>query len=409
MVTLRPFERQGRKLMNKQITISGTGCCLVDQIYPDIDFSTPDVTKYLSGTKGDGGLHPGRLVFSEQFETYAGADLQSVIDQMAMNRSEPTLNVGGPSIVALIHAAQLLQDSHAEIRFFGVRGNDSAGEFLHTKLEQTPVNHENLRVIEGSTASTIVLSDPTYNNGHGERIFINNIGASWNFGPQDLDERFFESDIVVFGGTALVPGLHDGLTELLKRSKSKGCITVVNTVYDFRSELQKPGQRWHLGKTDDSYQYIDLLIMDREEALHLSGETGVFEAGKFFTEKGVSSFIITNGTENTTCYSDGRLFQPVSHENFPVSADLIHDLKDFRGGDTTGCGDNFVGGVLASMAWQLKKENEKLDLAECISWGTVSGGYCCFHVGGTLIEMEPGEKLELIQPYFDRYNTQING
>ncbi len=163
------------------------------------------------------------------------------------------------------------------------------------------------------------------------------------------------------------------------------------------------------GETDDSYQFIDLLIMDREEALHLSGETGVLEAGKFFTEKGVSSLIITNGTENTTCYSDGRLFKPVSYENFPVSVDLIHDLKGFRGGDTTGCGDNFVGGVLASMAWQLQEETGKLDLAECISWGTVSGGYCCFHVGGTLIEMEPGEKLELILPYFDRYNARING
>lgn len=395
--------------MKTPITISGTGCCLVDQIYPDIDFSDQNVSKYMSRSKGDGGLHPGRLVFSEQFESYAGADLQSAVDQMTRNRSKPTFNVGGPSIVALIHAAQLLQDSHAEIRFFGARGNDGAGEFLHAKLEQTPVNHEKLRVIEGSTPSTIVLSDPAYNNGHGERMFINNIGASWNFGPQDLDERFFESDIVVFGGTALVPGLHDGLTELLKRSKSTGCITVVNTVYDFRSELQKPGQRWHLGKTDHSYKYIDLLIMDREEAMHLSGEKGIFEAGKFFTEKGVSSFIITNGTENTTCFSDGRLFKPVSYEHFPVSADLIRDLKDFRGGDTTGCGDNFVGGVLASMAWQLQEEKEKQDLTECISWGTVSGGYCCFHVGGTLIEMEPGEKLELIRPYFDRYNTRING
>ena len=46
--------------MKEPITISGAGCCLVDQIYPDIDFSATNVTKYMSRTKGDGGLHPGQ-------------------------------------------------------------------------------------------------------------------------------------------------------------------------------------------------------------------------------------------------------------------------------------------------------------------------------------------------------------
>ena len=50
---------------------------------------------------------------------------------------------------------------------------------------------------------------------------------------------------------------------------------------------------------------MDLLIMDREEALHLSGKKDLAQAGKFFMDQGVSSFIITNGTENTICYSDG--------------------------------------------------------------------------------------------------------
>ena len=53
-------------------------------------------------------------------------------------------------------------------------------------------------------------------------------------------------------------------------------------------------------------------------------------------------------------------------------------------------------------------EKRILDLMECIAWGTVSGGYCCYHVGGTFIEMDPGEKLELIRPYFDRYKEQLN-
>jgi sugar/nucleoside kinase (ribokinase family) len=394
--------------MNRPITISGAGCCLVDQIYPDIDFSGPAVSKYMSRVKGDGGLYPGRLVFSEQFEAFADKELHSAVSEISQDRKEPTLNVGGPSIVALIHASQLLQGSPAEVRFYGARGDDNEGKFLQTKLEQTPVRLEHFRIAEGDTPTTIVLSDPNHNLGHGERIFINNIGASWNFGPDELKEDFFDADIVVFGGTALVPNLHDGLSDLLIRAKNAGCITIVNTVYDFRNEFANPGEPWPLGQGQDSYSHIDLLIMDREEALHLSGMKDLSEAGRFFKQQGVASYIITDGTEDTWCYSDGSLFKSLSRNTYPVSAKLISDLQGFEGGDTTGAGDNFVGGILASLAWQMQEETDQPDLAHCIAWGTVSGGYCCFHVGGTFIEMEPGEKLELIKPYLNQYWEQIN-
>ncbi len=394
--------------MAKRITLSGAGCCLVDQIYPDIDFSDPHVDRLMSRKKEDGGLFPGRLVFSEQFEAFSGMDLKSLADELSIGRAEAVFNVGGPSIVALIHAAQLLQDISAEVSFYGVRGKDKAGEYLQSKLEQTPVKLKHFLSAEGTTASTIVLSDPNYNQGHGERIFINDIGAAWKFGPENLNEEFYESDIVVFGGTALVPHLHDGLKDLLKLSKSKGALTVVNTVYDFRSELGNPGRRWTLGGRSDSFKFIDLLIMDREEAQHLSGKEDLEEAGRYFIDQGVSSYIITNGTEDTTCGSNGKPFHLPGRKRYPVSKSLIKDLKHHTGGDTTGCGDNFVGGVLASMAWQLSENKQVLDLEECIAWGTVSGGYGCYHLGGTHIEQEPGEKLGNIRPYFDHFIKQIH-
>jgi sugar/nucleoside kinase (ribokinase family) len=397
------------KILKKTIHISGAGCCLVDQIYPDINFSDPRVAPFMSRRKGDGGLHPGRLVFSEQFEKFSRRNLSASVAEISRDRPEPVFNVGGPSIVALIHAAQLLQESRARINFYGARGDDKAGEYLQSKLELTPVNLEHFVTTKGSTPSTIVLSDPAYNDGHGERIFINDIGAAWNFGPENLPERFYESDLVVFGGTALVPHLHDGLKNLLEKSKSRGCITVVNTVYDFRSEIENPGEQWTFGESSESYQFIDLLIMDREEAQHLSGKENLEEAGSYFMDQGVSGYIITNGTEITISNSDGKLFRAPELKGYPVSKALVNDLKGFTGGDTTGCGDNFVGGVLASMAWQLSENKELLDLEECIAWGTVSGGYGCFHVGGTQIEAEPGEKLKEINLYYDLYKQQIHG
>jgi len=393
--------------MKKAITISGTGCCLVDQIYPEIDFSSSNIKNYQSRIPGDGGLFPGRLVFTEQFETFSDCILMDVIQDISQEGTSPVFNIGGPSVVPLIHAAQLLQGTPAEVNFHGVRGEDKIGKYMQSKLVQTPINLDHFLVVEGTTPSTIVLSDPGYNNNQGERIFINDIGAAWNFGPQKLGDDFFESDIVVFGGTALVPGLHHGLTELLKRAKAEECITVVNTVYDFHSELERPGQLWRLGESNESYHYIDLLIMDCEEALNLSGTEDLTKASTFFVKQGVSSFIITNGTEPTICYSDGRLFTPFSIGTYPVSSQLIKELKTFHGGDTTGCGDNFAGGVLASMAWQLYENKKVLDMEDSICWGTVSGGYCCYHMGGTYLEKQPGEKLGLIQAYYEVYKEQI--
>ena len=112
-----------------------------------------------------------------------------------------------------------------------------------------------------------------------------------------------------FGGTALVPQIHDNLTSLLKKAKSKGCITIVNTVFDFRNEKANPSKKWPLGESDESYRYIDLLIADQEEAFRLSGEHDPQAAIKFFIEKKVSSLMITNGSKNISIYSDGQIFQ----------------------------------------------------------------------------------------------------
>ena len=81
----------------------------------------------------------------------------------------------------------------------------------------------------------------------GNVMFLNSIGAAWDYRPDELDDEFFNSDIVVFGGTALVPQIHDHMTTLLKKAKSKGCITIVNTVFDFRNEKANPSEKWPTG------------------------------------------------------------------------------------------------------------------------------------------------------------------
>ena len=75
-------------------------------------------------------------------------------------------------------------------------------------------------------------------------------------------------------------------------------------------------------------------------------------------------------------------------------------------GDTTGCGDNFVGGVIASLAMQMSDEVEHLDLQEAAKWGIISGGFACFYYGGAYLEAAKGQKHSLISNYLKAYNAQ---
>ena len=395
--------------MARKIIVSGIGCCLMDFLYNNIDFRGEAIRPLLSRKRGDGGLVPGQLVFTEELEKFSGSGIESILKRITTGRSADNINIGGPSIVSLIHIAQMVDRKSCEVRFYGRGGKDDAGKYLHSSLLKTPVVLHDYNLTDNQTPSTIVLSDPAYDNGHGERMFINSIGAAWDYIPDDLDDEFFNSDIVAFGGTALVPGIHDHLTELLKKARSNGCMTIVNTVFDFRNEKNNPGKRWPLGNSDESYHLIDLLITDREEALSLSGEKDTQGAVRFFLDNKVSSFIITNGSKNITVYSDGHIFSPCPLKELTVSAEAVKKLGNNTTGDTTGCGDNFAGGVIASMVTQLNEGVQHPDFQEACSWGVVSGGFTCFYMGGTYLEKEPGEKRRKIGPFYESCKKQISG
>jgi len=396
---------------SEKIIISGTGCALADFLFNNVSFNSSAFEKYRSKKDGDGGLSPGRLVFTEELEKFTGCDYDKILKDVTAGKAEDGFNVGGPSLVSLIHASQMLGTDEFEVRFFGTAGKDETGKKIFSIVKKTPLNIKNyLTVSDKASPFTDVLSDPQFDNGHGERTFVNNIGAAWDYLPEYLDGDFYNTHIACFGGTALVPRIHDALTTVLKKAKVSGCITVVNTVFDFRNEKNDPRHPWPLGKSNESFGLIDLLIMDRDESLKISGMSTIEKASAFYSKSGVSAFIITNGANDLYAWSGGSFFRRTELLQFPVSARVTTDLRtnpDLKG-DTTGCGDNFAGGIIASMALQLKnKKRGSFDLEEAVSWGVASGGFSCYTLGGTYIEKSPGEKLKLVRALQTEYLKQI--
>lgn len=393
--------------MEKRIIVSGVGCCLVDLLYNNIDFQSKEILPFLSKISGDGGLSPGKLVLLEDFERFIGKKLDDFLNVILQDQEVNKINIGGPSIVSLIHAAQITENQNCEIRFYGRVGKDNNGEYLKKQLDSMPVVLKDFRLISNRTPSTIVLSDPNYDDGHGERMFINAIGAAWEMYASELDDDFFNSDVVVFGATAIVPDIHDNLTSLVKKAKNNGCLTIINTVYDFRNEKKNPGQKWPLGESDDTYAFTDILITDAEEALRLSGCESVESALDFFVTVKVKTVIITNGSKVIHVYSDGSFFNRKGKFVLPISEQIKQELRKAQGGDTTGCGDNFAGGLIGSVVNQLASGYDKPDLFEALAWAVVSGGFACFYTGGTYFEKKPLEKLGKMRLYYEAYAEQL--
>jgi len=372
--------------------IAGAGCAVADFLYTDVSFEGEAFLRFRSRRRGDGGITPGGLVFVEEFEEFAGMPFEEAARLIVGAREPDSFNLGGPAIVALTLVAQLLAPRGVEVEYCGVRGKDDAGTRLFDIARRTPLNVDRYEAVEGPSPSTMVLSDPSYDAGRGERAFLNTLGVSARFGPEDLPDRFFDADVVLFAATALVPQLHARLTDLLQKAKERGCVTVVTTVYDFRSEKANPGAKWPLGEGDETYARTDLLIADREEALRISGQNSERKAYDYFKDNGASALAITNGPEPVWFYSREGLFRECPPSSLPVCRAVGEAMAagEKPTGDTTGCGDNFAAGVIASLAAQMMRggaargAHAGLDLAQAVAAGVCAGGSACFHLRGTV-------------------------
>ncbi len=388
--------------------VSVVGCSLGDYLFTGIDFASANFSRYSSKTPGDGGIVPGQLVFGEALSKFAGEPLQKILQDVAGTAEPDKFNLGGPAIVACINASQLAGDD-CQYSFYGRIGNDDTGRRMMEIISSTSVDTANYISGEGMSPFTWVLSDPSYHNGKGERSFINTIGIAGEY--CELPESFYEADVHFYGATALTPGIHDRLSTFLKKSRELGKITMVSTVFDFRNEFRDPAGRWPMGDGDESYKYIDLLAIDWDEAVRLSGLEEINAIIDFFFGKGVGAVVITHGAKDFYAASAGTLFKPFALHALPVAACIDEYLAEdpSRRGDTTGCGDNFAGGLLAGMIKELQagKVKGELSLLEACTWAGVSGGFACTTVGGTYIEKSRGEKLTATAGFAVEYRKQL--
>ena len=394
------------------IRVNATGCSLVDNLYSHISFKSENYRRYLSESAGDGGLVTGGLTFAEALAEYVEKSYPEVLMELTGDATPDKSNIGGPGIVPIIHAEQVRLREDIRYRFAGVYGQDLNGERLRALLTEIGFPLDDYTLSELPTPCTDVLSDPTFAQGRGERTFLNTVGAATEYGPDSLPDDFFNAEIILFGATALVPPLHDSLDGLCRKAKEFNAFVVVTTVFDFRNEAMHPERHWPLV---DDYRNIDLLVTDREESLKISGAVDVREAVTWFLSKGCGAVLVTQGADDVLLGIDKTgTFESLKRTSMPTchyADDIVASMDEPR--DTTGCGDNFVGGIIDSLALQMAESSEKdspikLNLEEAVIAATASGSSALTCLGGVYYESVPGQKRKAVDKFVQAYRQELD-
>ena len=378
--------------------ISGVGCSVVDFIYGDMDSSK---------LKNANFLNYGEAVDKKYVEKITGLDEKEAIGALTEGITPQKL-LGGVAIAALIGASQIVNQFGTEVEFYNYTSTDENGDFIIDCVKKTPLSTKKMLRKDAASPVTYALCDKGENGEVGNRTFVSirSLEDDLAFDPEKLDEEFYNSDINLFSCVQWEPKVEANFTAILKKLKDHGSFTVVGTASDAFDGKRK----WILGDGEQVYNYIDLLIMDNDEALKYSGFDNREDCHNFFKNSNVGCFVITHGKHDLyLSVQNEDLFEPFEGY-LPIASEIDADKKagKLSIGDSIGCGDNFVGGCLAGVSMQMEEDrNNKINMVDCCIWGSLSGGITSTVVGGTYYEKKPNEKYDLMKRYLNDYQKRI--
>ncbi len=277
-------------------------------------------------------------------------DVKPVYGQVEQFVNDYTVELGGSTAIFSSQFTKL----GGQIKLIGKVGEDVFGNYLIERLRGLNVPPD--YIIKSTTEKTAVGLGLAY---HGDRAMLTYLGAlSEMSGDELLATRLFDKpQHVHITSYYLLAHLHDFWKQQVPLLKKNGVTISLDTNWS-------PFGDWHA--VHAILPFVDVFIPNEQEALHISGQSSVHEAGKW-----LSNFckltVIKCGGDGAVAFSKD---QKVTLFNVP--AYLKQDLKIV---DTTGAGDNFDAGFLT--AWLA---GNKLD--DCVRDGMICGTMSLKQVGG---------------------------
>lgn len=228
-------------------------------------------------------------------------------------------------------------------------GNDSAGSAVLSEFDALGIEHDD-RVIDGAqTGVVVVLVDPS-----GERTMFPETGANSGLSLADLPD-LAGIEVVYLSGYALLDvGSRRGVLEMIDKIK--------NAQIPIFFDPATVGGMSHvdINEIKSWLPHMSALFMNEEEATFLTGLTQL--------ESALNALLAAAPMVVIKCGSEGAIGKARGGESIKIAAVPTYVI------DTTGAGDSFAGGFIAS--WL-----DNRDLEMCMKAGAAAAALCVSIVG----------------------------
>lgn len=251
-------------------------------------------------------------------------DLQLLSGGCAANTAAVLAKLGAEVKIAAVIGVEPLSDAVlADLRGAGV---------LLDAVVRDPAVH---------ASAAIVLID-----GKGERSFFYRNGGNELLSNRHLAEEVLKSARMVHVGGALKL-MNLDLADLMRRAKSHGCITSIDTDWDVNGGWMR--------RVEHAMPNIDYFLTNREEAAMLTGMDDFREAAQSLLSQGPKAVVIKCGECGSLLATRGGMAE------FPAYRVPVFD--------TTCAGDSFAAGFL----WGISRDRP---LDESMRLGNAAGALC---------------------------------
>ncbi len=277
---------------------------------------------------------------------------------------EVGVSPGGAAMTQSIIASRL----GCRVAVAGKLCKDTFSEYLMRELEKAGVDTTYVIHSKKDTMSlTFALVKPD-----GTRHFLGLAGS--NNQSLCLEEICLklvtQAKIVSYGSFFFLKGLDSGgVSVILKKAKEAGALTVADCASDSFGQGREIVFK--------NLSLIDYFIPSYVEAYYLTQEKEPADMAEKLLEKGCKNIIIKLGGEG--CYvSDGK------------RKEVIPPFSPKEVSDTTGAGDNFVGGFMAGLT-------EGMDLWEAARYANAVAAVSVTKMGAVTALKDKSQVLELLE------------
>lgn len=247
------------------------------------------------------------------------------------------------------NVASWASSSGASTRIVARVGNDSAGTAVLSEFDALGIAYGNAIIPGAQTGVVVVLVDTS-----GERTMFPETGANSGLSLTDLPSLDGVKVVYLSGYALLDSGSRPGVLEMISK------ITDAEIPIFFDPATVGGMSEVNISEVRSWLPLMSALFMNEEEATFLTGETKLEPALDSLLQAAPLA-IIKRG-------SHGAIGKLRGGESIAIPAVPTHVL------DTTGAGDSFAGGYIAS--WIKNR-----DLLSCMEAGAVAAGQCVAIVG----------------------------